>query len=515
MKRIKYSILRRITFAVYFLTTVVFCLYLINLGNEEVIKAKQYTDREKTYVEKLLSCREAMNNTEKAFCTLQESPDRLNIQNFIAQVAVLRHSVSLLTKLEKKRLSRAFMPESKLDSYITLLYSVGNAMIADIERPLPERTLLQYENRAEIANTMDLIRYEFQERLNVELNHVENWQNRSLFFFERLEYLLVSFFVLATLFSLTAFAISGYVLRRYLGFLSMGAKEISSGKLSYRFKDTTTDLVGDVMRDFDSMAVQLQKQTEELESINRELHNKATELEDANIHKDKFLANMSHELRTPLNSIIGFSDLLTAQSKSIKPEKTRAFAQKILSASEHLLELISDLLEIAKVDAGVLIPEPVDFNISNMIKDVVAMLHPLADRKELALNLDIEISPLTVRADRRLIRQLLINIINNALKFTKKGSVSVNISDGGDNVIIKITDTGIGISEKDTILIFKDFHRVEQGLTSNFEGVGLGLTLSKRIIELHKGEIKVESLLKKGSTFTIILPKKYDDSENL
>ncbi len=506
MKRIKYSILRRITFAVYLLTTVIFCIYLVKLGSEEVAKAKSYTEKEKQYVEKLLACREAMNSVEKSFNQIQRSQSILSIRNFIDKLTLFRHSISRLSTLEKESKSRSFMSDSRLNEYATIIYSVSNTLISDVKSPESEKGILVNEDLDKITKIMDAIRYELQERLNVELNHVENWQNQSLYFFEELELLLVSFFILATLFSLTAFAISGHVLRRYLGFLSFGANEISSGNLDYRFNDTTTDVIGEVMRDFDGMAIQLQKQTNILEKINREIQKKATELEEAHLHKDRFLANMSHELRTPLNSIIGFSDLLIAKSKALSPEKTDEFAKKILSAAEHLLELISDLLEIAKVDAGVLTIHPENFNLKLLVKNAIEMMQPMADKKNLELKLVLPQHKITINADKRLIRQVLINLINNALKYSKKGNVTVSVTEFNKNLKIEIADTGIGISEKDVKLIFNDFHRVEQGLTSNYEGVGLGLTLSKRIIELHKGEIKVQSKLKRGSTFTVILP---------
>jgi len=335
---------------------------------------------------------------------------------------------------------------------------------------------------------------------------VENWQNQSLFFFEKLETLLVYFFILATFFSFSAFLLSGHALRRYLGLLSKGADEISSGNLDYRFHDTTSDLIGDVMRDFDSMAERLRIQTGKLESINSELKRKAEELEDANRHKDRFLANMSHELRTPLNSIIGFSELIIAKSAILSPEKTAEFAERILAAAEHLLSLISDLLEIAKVDAGVLKFEPEEFDLTPFSKEVVDMLRPMADGKGLSLNFVAPKEPLMLTADKRLLRQVLINLLNNALKYTNKGNVTLELCDTDDGKRrMKIIDTGIGISEKDAKLIFNDFHRVEQGLTSNYEGVGLGLTLTRRIVRLHDGEIRVDSELGKGSVFTVII----------
>jgi signal transduction histidine kinase len=476
------------------------------MGTEEIKKAKTYTNKEKQYVELLLASRGAMNSAESAFDKLQQETTKKSVAGFVHEATLLRKAINQLTNQEIKRTSRSFMPNSELKSQVTGLFSASSTLPIDIAAPNPETPILIKEDIAEIALRLDTIRSELQERLKIELDHVENWQNQSLFFFEKLEVHLVYFFILATLFSAGAFLLSGYVLRRYLGFLSEGAHEISSGKLDYRFNDTTDDLIGNVMRDFDFMAQQLQNQTQALQAINNELKEKAIELQEANKHKDRFLANMSHELRTPLNSIMGFSDLIIAKAEKLTPQKTKSYANKILTAAEHLLELISDLLEIAKVDAGVLKPEPSDFDLNSLATDVFEMLQPLADQKKLVFTLELKEKSTPISADIRLIRQALINLVNNALKYTKKGSINLIISKKTNENIIDIVDTGIGISPKDTKLIFRDFHRAEQGLTSNYEGVGLGLTLTKRIIDLHKGTITVRSKLKQGSTFTVSLP---------
>jgi signal transduction histidine kinase len=276
--------------------------------------------------------------------------------------------------------------------------------------------------------------------------------------------------------------------------------------LDYRFNDTTFDLIGDVMGNFDIMTERLSLQTEKLERINSELTRKAEELEEAHRHKDRFLANMSHELRTPLNSIIGFSELIVAKSAKIAPEKSMEFAGRILSAAEHLLSLITDLLEITKVDAGVLKFEPEEFDLKTLGIEVIEMLRPIADENKLPLEVDTPSEALKVKADKRLLRQVLINLLNNALKFTTDGKVILRLSDKNNKTQIDVIDTGIGISKEDCKLIFNDFHRVEQGLTSKYEGVGLGLTLTKRIMDIHGGTIKVESELGIGSVFTVILP---------
>ena len=509
MKRIKYSILRKITVGVYLLTAVFFALYLIRLGKTEINKAEEYTSKEKYYVESLITCRNALNNLEVSLNTFLLKKDAGSASKVIKNIAHLRAQCARMIKTEKKSVSRDFLPKSDLLRDMATLLSAAYSADYNIQKTASDSHILLHDDCNTIILLTKSVAAELQERLNVELNHVENWQRRSLFFFERLEVTLVTFFIAATLFTFAAYGLSGMVLRFYLEKLSFGAANISSGTLEYRFNDTTNDVVGKVMRDFDTMAEKLEAQTRALELMNRELAEKAAVLEEANLHKDKFLANMSHELRTPLNAVIGFSELMIERSQKLNPEKVKQFSEKIYSAAEHLLALISDLLEIAKVDAGVLKPNFKDIDINKTAESVLIMLQPIADKKGLQMTLNTDNNtPAIIQADERLIRQVLINIINNALKYTKEGTVDILIKNNRGGVNIEVTDTGIGISEKDKILIFKDFHRAEQGLTSNYEGVGLGLTLSKRIVELHGGEITVQSELHMGSTFKIFLPGK-------
>ncbi|HOK04831.1 MAG TPA: HAMP domain-containing sensor histidine kinase, partial [Victivallales bacterium] len=264
--------------------------------------------------------------------------------------------------------------------------------------------------------------------------------------------------------------------------------------------------MGELMADFNSMASRLERQTHQLKKINEELEKKAEELLEANQHKDRFFANMSHELRTPLNSIIGFADLNIART-DYSGEKLIDNSKKILIAAEHLLSLISGLLDIAKSDAGVLKPIMEKNNISNTLNMVVDMLKPIVERKKLYLELQSS-SNIEFYYDEKLIKQVLINLINNAIKFTHEGGIKIRLIETSENVEIEIEDSGIGISEEDQKKIFKDFHRVESGLTSNYEGAGLGLALSRRFVRMHGGEISLESQIGKGSIFKISLPKK-------
>jgi signal transduction histidine kinase len=478
------------------------------MGNNEIKKAGRYTQREKQYVESLLLCRSSLNKVNTAYFKLFNNTSEENINKLATEITHFRNKVNLLLSTgEENQKKRSFINDSELKSYMACLYSAVLTLKEDLKAPVPECQLLTKNDFLFISEKISLITKEIQERLNIELDHVENWRNQSFFFFQKLEINLVYYFILTTIFTFISFFISGIFLKKYLAKISTGAQEIRFGNLNYRFNDTTNDIIGTVMRDFDSMTEKLSSQTLELKNINTELNRKAQELQEVNEHKDQFLANMSHELRTPLNSIIGFSDLMIANAHKYPPQKVKAYSEKILTAAEHLLDLISDLLEVAKINAGVLKLEPSTFELNSLCKNVIDMLQPIAAKKELELLLELQEKTIPISADRRLLKQALINLINNAVKFTTKGYVKLTACIEEDEIKIMIEDTGIGISKKDHNKIFKNFHRVEQGLTSNYEGVGLGLTLTQKIVELHKGRITLNSELKKGSVFTVIFPK--------
>ena len=251
--------------------------------------------------------------------------------------------------------------------------------------------------------------------------------------------------------------------------------------------------------------ITIQKQLEE------ELQTKNTELEKIDLAKDRFLSGMSHELRTPLNVIIGFTDtLLMKLPGPINAEQEKQL--KIVGTSaNHLLSIINDILDIAKIEAEQGVALNVEqVNCVEVVKEVIATLLPLAKAKKIKLLEKITSNDISLMADRRAITQILINLVNNAIKFTKKGSVSIELltakCDDREFVVINIIDTGIGIKPDDKEKIFTAFKQVgtfgQQGT-----GTGLGLYLSKKLAELMHGKIEFESELGKGSRFSVVLPK--------
>jgi PAS domain S-box-containing protein len=231
------------------------------------------------------------------------------------------------------------------------------------------------------------------------------------------------------------------------------------------------------------------------------------EAERANRAKSQFLANMSHELRTPLNAILGFSALLRDDATGRLDEATRLrFLNQIHSSGQHLLELINDVLDLSKVEAGQmdLLLQPVE--LGQLIDDVRATVEPLARTKSIALN--IVLAPeLRLVADPAKVRQMLLNLVSNAIKFTPSGGrIAIRRRRIESAVEISVTDTGIGIAEKDLGRLFTEFQQLDAGRGQRQEGTGLGLALTKRMAELHGGQVTVESEPGKGSTFTLRLP---------
>jgi signal transduction histidine kinase len=211
---------------------------------------------------------------------------------------------------------------------------------------------------------------------------------------------------------------------------------------------------------------------------------------------------MSHELRTPLNAIIGFTGILLMRlSGELTAEQERQLGI-VKSSAEHLLSLINDLLDVARIQAGMvqLSPEPVD--VGGLLREVHASLMPLAQAKALAFELSLPPAPLVLQVDRRALRQILINLSNNAIKFTEHGAVRLALSRLGEQTLVQVCDTGVGISEADQKKLFGAFTQVGDPRRRP-EGTGMGLHLSARLAELLGARIEVESQAGEGSCFTL------------
>jgi signal transduction histidine kinase len=230
-------------------------------------------------------------------------------------------------------------------------------------------------------------------------------------------------------------------------------------------------------------------------------------LEKANLMKDEFLANMSHELRTPLNAVIALSDILAEETFGPLNAKQKKYVVDIIQSGTHLLSLINDILDLSKIEAGQMTLQISDFDLNNLLTESLVMVKERAGKASISLDLDLDPLLPLVRGDHRKIKQVVFNLLANAVKFTEDGGrVMVRSRKGAEEVTVSIEDTGIGIAPENLGKVFVEFQQIESSLSRNYQGTGLGLALSKRFVELHQGRIWVESEPRKGSRFSFTVP---------
>jgi len=267
--------------------------------------------------------------------------------------------------------------------------------------------------------------------------------------------------------------------------------EIAAGDFADRLDVANRDELG-------SLAAKVNRTSDELQRLYQEL-------ETASRHKSDFLATMSHELRTPLNAIIGFAEVLREEISGELNEDQLADVQEVLTASEHLLLLVNDVLDLAKIEAGSMELELSQVAIPEVLRSAVSLYSERAARGGIDLALKAEPDEITVTADERRVRQIVFNLVSNAVKFTPRDGridVSARLDDG--QVEITVTDTGPGIAREELETIFEEFKQATDGKRA--EGTGLGLPLSRKLVELHGGRLWVESEPGQGSTFRFALP---------
>jgi two-component system, NtrC family, sensor kinase len=299
--------------------------------------------------------------------------------------------------------------------------------------------------------------------------------------------------------------------------IGTAAARIGAGAYDERIELRRRDELGGLGDELNGMAASLQasvqsleqkveERTRELQQALTELSRKGRQLEVASKHKSEFLANMSHELRTPLNAIIGFSQVLRQRLFGPINEKQEEYLDDILSSGNHLLDLINDVLDLSKVEAGQVELEVATFSLREALeRGVMIVREPAANH---GVRLSVELAPGVdlVEGDERRLRQVIVNLLSNAVKFTPEGgSIVVASAQVDGEMQVSVTDTGPGIAAADRERIFEEFQQTDVGVQQR-EGTGLGLALSKRLVELHGGRIWVESELGHGSRFVFTLP---------
>ena len=238
----------------------------------------------------------------------------------------------------------------------------------------------------------------------------------------------------------------------------------------------------------------------------REIEEKGRELESANQHKSEFLANMSHELRTPLNAILGYTELILDSIYGDVPEKIQEVLERLEKNGRHLLNLINDVLDLSKIEAGQLTLSLNEYSMVDVIQTVCTSVEALAAEKDLDLKVEVSKDLSIGKGDEQRIAQVILNLVGNAIKFTDEGEVKIEVTVSNETFLVSVHDTGPGVTEADQQKIFDEFQQADGSSTRKKGGTGLGLSISKKIIDMHGGRIWVESTRGKGSTFRFTLP---------
>jgi two-component system, NarL family, sensor histidine kinase BarA len=295
------------------------------------------------------------------------------------------------------------------------------------------------------------------------------------------------------------------------------AEKVTSGDIEVRASLNSRDEFQHFAEAFNEMLAHLKAAHEEQQKINKSLDIKLGELAETNVAlyesarlKSDFLANVTHELRTPLVSIIGFAELLhdAAQGADVDRHRLERYTRNILNSGRGLLDLINDLLDLAKIEAGKFELHLSEFSIDELCRDLIDFVQPLADKRNQQLRLEVEPDLPRFKSDAGRVKQVLYNLLSNAIKFSPTGgSIELFVERNGDaRVRLKVKDSGPGIPEEDRPLIFEKFRQLDSSRTREHTGSGLGLAITRELVEALQGAIELESVVGQGCTFMVTLP---------
>jgi PAS domain S-box-containing protein len=263
----------------------------------------------------------------------------------------------------------------------------------------------------------------------------------------------------------------------------------------------------DELKTFSSqLEERIQAATADLAEQNTRLQWQSRELEKANRLKSEFLASMSHELRTPINALIGYASLMLDRIYGDLTPRQEEGLNRIQGAAQHLLALINDILDLAKIEAGRMPLHLDDVTLGDIVREISQQMEPLVKKRALSFNVEMPSKDITLHTDRTKVKQILLNLLSNAVKFTHHGGIWITVAKDEEDLRFDVRDTGIGIRASDLESIWEDFRQVDQSRTREFGGTGLGLSITRKLVDALGGHVFAESVFGKGSTFTVVLP---------
>lgn len=304
---------------------------------------------------------------------------------------------------------------------------------------------------------------------------------------------------------------------RPLEALRRGVERIGKGELNHRLALKTGDEIEILADEFNEMARHLREAYTGLERKVAErthaLRVANEKLEEASLLKSHFLANVNHELRTPVSAILGYGRLVLRETEGQVSPLQRENLQDLLHNAERLLNQIDSLLEFSKIEAGKMEVHVEPVNVNEVVQAAISTIEPTLNGSSVRIIRQIASSVPALNTDREKLRQIILNLLDNAVKFTERGEIKISVSQQNGSFKLAVSDTGIGIQKEDLNKIFEEFHRGDSSSTKNYRGTGLGLAIVKQFVNLLGGEVVVESEVGKGSMFTVTLPLEYGEGD--